>query len=379
MSDAGPSTLLCVSHLHWDFVWQRPQHLMSRFARHCPVIFVDPPEIVADITQPELQDRGHDGLVQLLRPRFPSSIIDTPGNSYPELWLRLLPRLLELAGPQPTMWVFSPLADYLVAAARPALGLAIYDCMDDLASFRGSPADMRQREDYLFSLVELAFTGGRSMYEAREGRHPNLHCFPSGVDIEHYRRGDDPATSVPAALASVPQPRLGYFGVLDERIDWPLIAAVAARRPDWHWALVGPTAKVAPEELPRAANIHYLGQQRYEDLPALLKGFDLATMPFALNDHTRFISPTKTTEYLAGGKPVISSSVPDVVATYTGIVELADGADAWISAVEVLLSESAAARQARFERAAPILERSLWNTIVDHMWQLMGEAKNQKA
>ena len=374
MSNAPAPTLLCLSHLNWDFVWQRPQHLMSRLARRCPVIFVDPPEISAEVDRPTLQERGEHGGVRVLRPLFPTALLDTPGHSYQELWLGLLPQTLALAGPRPILWVFSPLADYLVEAARPQLSLAIYDCMDDLASFRGSPASMREREDRLLAAADLAFTGGRSMYEARRGRHPDLHCFPSGVDVAHYAGARDPGTAVPAALEAIPAPRLGYFGVLDERIDWELIAEVAARRPDWHWALVGPTAKVDPEELPQAPNIHYLGQQQYADLPAFLRGFDVATMPFALNQATRFISPTKTTEYLAGGKPVISSSVPDVAATYTGIVEIADGAEAWAAGVERLLAEDAQARAARAERAAPILERSAWDDIAAQMWALITQA-----
>lgn len=378
MSNASAPTLLCLSHLSWDFVWQRPQHLMSRLARRCPVIFVDPPEITAEVELPILQERGEQAGVRVLRPLFPAGLIDSPGHSYQELWLSLLPQTLALAGPRPLLWVFSPLADYLVEAAGPELGLAIYDCMDDLASFRGSPASMREREDRLLAAADLAFTGGRSMYEARRGRHPDLHCFPSGVDVAHYAAAKSPATRVPAALEAIPAPRLGYFGVLDERIDWLMIAAVAARRPDWHWALVGPTAKVDPAELPQAANIHYLGQQRYEDLPAFLRGFDVATMPFALNQATRFISPTKTTEYLAGGKQVISSSVPDVVATYTDIVAIADGPDAWVAGVERLLAEGPAARQARAERADPILAQSAWDDIAAKMWALIQGALERR-
>ncbi len=373
MMQTQPLTLLCLSHLRWDHVWQRPQQLMSRFAQECRVIYVDPPDIQGDVARPYLQPQSHAAGVEVIRPIFSAQHLDTPGNSYKELWLQLLPEVLTMAGPNTILWVFSPLADYLVAATRPAVELAVYDCMDDLASFKDGTAEMRQREERLLSLVDLVFTGGHSMYEARKHRHPRVACFPSGVDVAHYRQVFDPATSIPAVAAAIPQPRLGYFGVLDERIDWPLIAELAERRPNWQWVLIGPTAKVEEADLPKAPNIHYLGQQQYRDLPAFLKSFDVATMPFALNEATRFISPTKTLEYLAGSKPVISSSVPDVVAFYTGIVAIADGADAWSAAVEDALSETLESGQSRLERAKPVLERSTWDSIAERMWSLMAE------
>ena len=179
-------------------------------------------------------------------------------------------------------------------------------------------------------------------------------------------------------MAHIPRPRLGYFGVLDERIDWPLIAELAYQQPNWHWVLVGPTAKVHPAEIPGGPNIHYLGQQQYADLPAFLKGFDIATMPFALNEATRFISPTKTLEYLAGGKPVISTSVPDVVAFYKEIVYLADGPAAWLQTVEQVLNTKVEQWQARWARAEAILQESSWDSIAGRMWALIADRLAQR-
>jgi glycosyltransferase involved in cell wall biosynthesis len=374
-------TLLCLCHLNWHHVWQRPQQLMSRFARYARVIYVDPPEIREDATEPHLARWESGSAVELLHPIFPGALIDDeegPGSdrftaSYEALWLQLLPGALREAGQNTILWVQSPLADYLVAEARPQVSLAVYDCMDELANFRFSPPGMKERERNLLDLVDLVFTGGYSMYEVRKDRHPRVHCFPSGVDIDHYRKVYDPATEIPEPVVGIPSPRLGYFGVLDERIDWPLIAGVAQQRPDWHWLLVGPIAKVNPAELPQAPNIHYLGQQAYEDLPAFLKSFDIATMPFALNEATRFISPTKTPEYLAGGRPVISTSVRDVVSLYEGIVTIADGVDEWLAAVPQVLEAPPEVRKAWFDRATPILERSQWDSTVEHMWALMME------
>jgi hypothetical protein len=311
-----------------------------------------------------------------VRPIFPDNLLDTPGHSFRELWLRLIPTVLQEAGDNIILWIFSPLADYLVDAAQEHVQVIVYDCMDDLASFRDGSEAMRQREAQMMQRVDVVFTGGRSMYEARKDRHAHVYCFPSGVDVQHYRQVEHPATTIPRAAAEVPQPRLGYFGVLDERIDWELIAAVAERRPTWHWLLVGPTAKVKQDDLPTGPNIHYLGQQSYAELPAFLKSFDIATMPFALNDATRFISPTKTLEYLAGGKDVISSSVPDVVATYQRIVTIVDGVDAWITAIEQLLKSSSVDRADRQERAQPLLEAGSWDGIAARMWAIIQERRN---
>lgn len=366
-----PLTLLCLSHLRWDHVWQRPQQVMTRFTKHCRVIYVDPPDIITDAKQPQLRELPSVDGVRILQPIFPASLLDTPGHSYQQLWLGLLPYVLAEAGSNTILWVYSPLADYLVAAARKQIRLAVYDCMDDLASFRDGTEEMRQREAQLLELVDLVFTGGRSMYEARKHRHLRVYCFPSGVDLNHYQRVYDPTLPEPASVSHVPRPRLGYFGVLDERIDWLLIAEIAMRQPAWQWVLVGPTAKVQPSELPVAPNIHYLGQQDYHDLPAFLKSFDLATMPFALNAATRYISPTKTLEYLAGGKDVISSSLPDVVTTYEDIVTIADGVEAWIAAIDRRLAATPDERAARLRRAQPLLQAGSWDGIADRMWALM--------
>lgn len=369
-------TLLCLSHLNWNHVWQRPQQLMSRFADSCRVIYVDPPEVRPGSEPPFLEERPGTDTVPVLRPIFPGSLLETSGHTYQSMWLSLLPTVLDIAGPDTILWVFSPLADYLVAATQKQVKLVVYDCMDDLASFKDGTAEMRVREAHLLTLADLVFTGGRSMYETRKDRHEHVYCFASGVDVQHYAA--DAARTTPATIAAIPQPRLGYFGVLDERIDWQLIATIAEQQPNWHWALIGPTVKVDPADLPQAPNIHYLGQQPYADLPDFLQSFDLAVMPFALNEATRFISPTKTLEYLAVGKLVISTSVPDVVATYQEIVSIADGADAWIAEIERLLSVPELERESRRRKSLPLLERGSWDGIAAHMWVLMQEGLGER-
>ncbi len=365
-------TLLCLAHLDWDNVWQRPQQVMTRLTTRYDVWYVDPPHISDAIDAPELCELYIDQGVRVLRPIFPAKQAAQP-DGYWEAWYSLLPDLLRRVGSETIMWVFSPYADGLVERAKSHIQLAVYDCMDDLASFRGASPEMHRRESNLLGLVDLVFTGGHSMYETRKERHPRVYCFPSGVDVAHYQQVQKEDTPIAAACVGIPHPQLGYFGVLDERIDWQLIAAVAACRPSWHWVLVGPTAKVDPSELPQAANIHYLGKQPYAELPTFLKSFDVATMPFALNEATTFISPTKTLEYLAGGKAVISSSVADVVAFYSEIVAIADGADAWISCVEVMLGAGPDELRGRNERAQPLLAANTWDAIATQMADLADE------
>lgn len=367
-----PLTLLFLAHLKWHHVWQRPQQLMTRFARRYRVIYVDPPALVEGVGAPELHDFGLDQGVRVLQPRFPADVGER-SDTYWHMWHGLLLSVLQQAGPSIVLWVSSPYVEQLLEQAQPSIRLAVYDCMDDLASFKDGGMEMRILEERLLSLVDLVFTGGYSMYQARKDRHPHVHCFPSGVDTKHYQQVHHRETPIAPQIASIPHPQLGYFGVLDERIDWELIREVGARRPQWHWLLVGPTAKVEPEALPNGDNIHYLGQQAYADLPGFLKSFDVAVMPFALNEATRFISPTKTLEYLAGGKWVISSPVPDVVAFYSEIVAIADGAEAWITAIEAMLAAPVKELQVRLERARPMLEASTWDAIAARMADLIDE------
>ncbi|MBA3947608.1 MAG: glycosyltransferase [Herpetosiphonaceae bacterium] len=367
------TALICLSHLRWDHVWQRPHHLMSRLAQYLPVIFVEEPWIGEwpGVHEAWLEERPGLPRVRVIRPLVPEELLDTPDNSYRAIFSRLFDQILQQAGPQPIIWEYTPMMVYL--AEQAGARLIVHDAMDELAQFRGAPADLRQREQQLMDISDIVFTGGRSLYEARKDRHPRVFCFPSGVDLDHYRQALDPNTTEPADVADLPHPRLGYFGVLDERLDWELIGAVAEARPQWQWIFVGPTAKIEPSDLPQLPNIRYLGQRSYNDLPAYLKSFDVATMPFAMNDATRYISPTKTLEYMAGHAPIVSTLVPDVVRSYGSLVRLADGLPAFIAAVEAALREAPAERQARIERELPVLAEHSWDGIADRMWQIMQE------
>jgi UDP-galactopyranose mutase len=227
---------------------------------------------------------------------------------------------------------------FVALAGQVAADAVVYDCMDELSAFRGAPPGMLEMERRLLARADLVFTGGRSLYEAKRDKHPAVHCLPSSIDARHFgqaRRG----LPAPAALAALPRPRIGFFGVVDERMDLDLVAGLAALRPGWSFCMIGPVAKIDPALLPRAPNIHWLGARDYRDLPAHLAQWDAGFMPFALNESTRFISPTKTPEFLAAGLPVVSTPVVDVVRDYgdPGLVEIARDAAGMAARIEAML------------------------------------------
>jgi UDP-galactopyranose mutase len=332
MSDV--MNIVCVSHLRWDFVFQRPQHLLSRAAKDGLVLYVEEP-IYAD-GEARIEVTAHSSGVMVAVPRLPHGL---SGPKHDIVQARLLRGAIDThVGPDYVLWYYTPMA--LPATTGLTAAAVVYDCMDELSAFAGAPRDLRAFEDELFRTADVVFTGGQSLYEAKRSRHANIHAFASSVDVAHFARART-WSGEPDDQASLPRPRLGFFGVIDERMDYPLLSGVAAARPEWHLVLVGPTAKVDLASLPRPANIHYLGPKSYADLPAYIAGWDVAILPFARNDATRFISPTKTPEYLAAGKPVVSTSIRDVVRPYgqQGLARIADTVDEFVAAVEAALRE----------------------------------------
>ena len=289
------------------------------------------------------------------------------------MYRRLIPGLVARDGlTDYTTWFFSPM--FLPAIERLAPALVVYDAMDELSLFKGASPVVAERERGLLRRADVVFTGGVSLGRAKARLHPNVHAVPSGVEVAHYQQALLPETRVPDDLAAVAGPRIGFFGVIDERLDPDLIAAVARARPDWSVVLVGPVRKIEEADLPRRANLHYLGQKAYRDLPAYVKGFDVCLMPFALNDATRFISPTKTLEYMAAHKPIVSTPVADVVGSYRGAVRIAGDPQAFVAEAQAALEEPEQARTARVVAERAILARSSWDTIVGRMDERMAQA-----
>ena len=299
-------TLLCFSHLRWDFVFQRPQHLMARFARSHRVLVWEEP-IFGDKGQPASLARRTDGAtgVEIIVPHLPEGL----SAQAIEETLRALLSGVDLGSGPLVRWYYTPMM--LPFSRQLQAACTVYDCMDELSAFRFAPPELVPLERELLAAADVVFTGGYSIWEAKRAAHPNIHPFPSAVDKQHFAAARG-AVGEPEDQADLPHPRFGYYGVVDERMDTSLLAAVADAHPEWSVVVVGPVVKIDPADLPRRPNLHYLGGRTYAELPAYLGGWDVAISPFAINEATRFISPTKTPEYLAGGRPVVSTAIVDV-------------------------------------------------------------------
>ena len=361
--------LVCLSHLRWDFVYQRPQHLLHRFARERRVFYVEEPVIGADRAHLaySLRDCG----VWVVMPHLPAGLTSTESD----VALRqLIDRLfIEQAIDSHVLWYYTPMAIPWTSHLEPVA--TVYDCMDELSAFQGASTDLREYEQQLFARADLVFTGGQSLYDAKRSRHPAVHLYPSSVDVDHFARART-LSGDPDDQRDIPRPRLGFYGVIDERMDIDLLAGIADLRPDWQIIMVGPVAKIDAATLPRNGNIHFLGPKHYAELPTYLAGWDVALLPFARNASTRFISPTKTPEYLAAGKPVVSTSIADVVRPYgeQRLVAIADTPAETVAAVEMLMSGDPGER---VRRADAFLAQTSWEQTWSGMSALIDAAVRQ--
>src|SRR4051812_14638086 len=356
---AGRFDVVCLSHVRWDFAYQRPQHLMARWGRTHRVLFVEEP--IMREGAPVMRVTSRENRVSVAVPFVPSGASRVESE---RIQGDLLAGLLDERGVERfLLWLYTPMVLPLTERLSPLA--TVYDCMDELSLFAEAPTELVERERGLLQRADVVFTGGHSLYRRKREHHARVYPFPSSVDSSHFGRARD-ALAEPADQRPIARPRLGFFGVIDERLDYELIARLADRRPDWQLVMVGPVAKIDAGRLPQRSNVHYLGAKPYSQLPAYLAGWDVAVMPFAENDATRFISPTKTLEYLAGGRQVVSTPIADVVEPYasSGLVHAARGVDAFVEACERAL------------RAAPDgwadgVERTLSETSWDETFSRM--------
>lgn len=350
-------TILVFSHLRWNFVYQRPQHLLTRMAGWARVLFVEEP-IYAPEAEPSWKHSRPAPDLLVCQPQTPVAAAGFHPDQHSAL-VPLLKRLLrdEQAG-DVLAWLYTPLALPLAQAVRPRR--LVYDCMDELSAFLHAPRALLEQERALLEQADLVFTGGPSLYRAKRDRHPRVYCFPSSVDADHFRQARAGLPEAPEQ-ADLPHPRLGFYGVIDERLDLQLLAALADAHPEWSLVLVGPVVKIDPQTLPRRPNIRYLGQRRYEDLPRFLAGWDVCLLPFARNEATRFISPTKTLEYMAAERPIVSTPIADVAEPYGQIVYLGDTSEAFVAACAQALASGPAERAERAERMRAVLASTSWD------------------
>lgn len=369
----GTTPLICFSHLRWSFVWQRPQHLLTRMARKRLVYVVEEPVFDELTPFPSLRVTEDAG-VTILTPSLPSRLGFSGGfGSAANAYIRsLLTQFFasETGTIDATAWYYTPMALGALPSNVTA-DIVVFDAMDELSNFLGAPEDLKTRENLLLRSADLVFAGGPGLYERRKHLNAHVHCFPSGVDAAHFSAKSDTPLSDIAALG---RPVIGFYGVLDERIDFGLLESIATMRPEWSLALIGPVAKIDERDLPRRDNIHYFGMRTYGELPAYLECFDAAILPFAINDATKFISPTKTLEYLAGGKPIVSTPIKDVMDLYGSVVGIASTPADFVDAIERLWGESEQARTERSRRTRSVLARHDWDVIAANMEQLMNDA-----
>lgn len=357
MKDFEGMDVICFSHLRWNFVYQRPQHLMSRLAKRNRVFFLEEPEFDEGIYYDVVK---HSENLWVIVPHLPRTMDESSRIDHQREFLLRFVSNMNVR--RYAAWYYTPMALLISDHLQPEV--TIYDCMDELSAFKFAPQALKQLELKLLQKADVVFTGGQSLYEAKKDQHHNIYPFPSSIDFNHFFQART-LRNEPYDQQSIPHPRFGFYGVIDERMDLQLLKDVATARRDWHFILIGPVVKISEPDLPRLDNIHYLGKKEYNQLPSYLAGWDVAIMPFALNESTRFISPTKTPEYLAAGKPVISTPISDVMKQYSKVVHFANTASDFIKVAEEDIETSSTWLQA----VDNILSENSW----DKTWALMEE------
>lgn len=343
--------MIVFCHLRWDFVYQRPQHIISRMSDHYKILVIEEPIHHDGKSSYDLEEINPN--LTILKPKV---------NSIPEI--RNVLQLLNLQEIE-IAWFYSPAFVDLLPYLK--INTIIYDCMDELSQFKGASLELRAQEKLLLQEADLVFTGGKSLYEAKSKLSSEVHCFPSSVDVPHFNKASE-TIKIPADIKNIKKPIVGYIGVIDERIDLPLINETAQLMPEVSFVMIGPLAKIRDEDLPRGSNIHYLGMKQYDELPGYLKAFDIAMMPFALNESTEFISPTKTLEYMAADKPIISTAIKDVVRDYSKALDVISNAEEFSQAISGVLQAENTHDSARFEA---ILKKTSWDATVGKMMELL--------
>ncbi len=313
--------IIVFCHLRWDFVYQRPQHIISRLAKEYKILVVEEPIGIYSSEKSYFKVREIATNIHICQP-----LVQNLGQVGAYL-KKHLPKTSFAIG-----WFYS--AAFVSVLNSLDFDTVVYDCMDELTLFKGASPELLEQENVLLSACDIVYTGGKSLYESKAKRHHNVHCFPSSVEVDHFSNGTSQHTQRPWDLEKISAPIIGYYGVIDERIDLDLLKEIAAKRPDCAFVMIGPLCKIEEKDLPTAGNIHYLGMKSYEELPQYLHFFDIAMMPFALNDSTRFISPTKTLEYMAANKPIISTKIKDVARSYSNCVNLIDDATGFSAAID---------------------------------------------
>lgn len=352
----GQYDLVVFSHLRWDFVYQRPQHIISRMSNFYKILFVEEPIPYTAEQKDKARITKVSKQLSIFQPMV-DSITDTG---------KILKEYISNTS-IPIAWFYS--AAFVQVLNEFKFDRIVYDCMDELSLFKGASEQIRVQERYLMSEADVVFTGGKSLYEAKSKIHSNVYCFPSSVDRLHFEKALN-GIEIPPDMA-LTKPIIGYYGVIDERIDLELLDKSATIPPEASFVMIGPVVKIDPNDLPRHSNIHYLGMKSYAMLPHYLKGFDIAMMPFALNDSTKFISPTKTLEYMAAKKPIISTPIYDVVRDYSHCVSVVNNADEFCREIKKTMRATDKDIKRQAQNFENILNETSWDKTVQQMHKIV--------
>jgi glycosyltransferase involved in cell wall biosynthesis len=383
LKTATPNNYPIIVHCHlcWDWVWQRPQQFISRISRRHPVLFVETlgpdPTLVAPYVR--LHYHADHPNVTRVRLQFPmwrwgdEAYVD---NTRRELVKDTLRGPLAGQFKNPVQWFYDPMTVRAFAGQMGEIG-TVYDCMDEYSKFSEAHPEVSKRELELLARADVVFAGGRKLWESKRRHNDNCHFYGCGVDSAHFGRALDARTTVPHDLKRVKKKAaLGFFGVVDERMDYELVTKLADADPQWSIVMVGPVLKVKEQGLPERPNLHWLGSRDYSQLPSYCKGFDVCLMPFALNQATEYINPTKALEYMAAGRPVVSTKVPDVVSNFGNIAKIGSSHEEFISLCRQAINEP---DQGAIERGLERAADSTWDRIVEQMEDHIDKALAKKS
>ena len=369
ITQPAPFPIIVHSHLGWDWVWQRPQQYLSRFSQggH-PVLFVEGPQPVAGLQKATVEVRAVSEFPNLAVLRMQMPAARWGDGAWVDKERRRLVQEV-LAGPlglryrEPVQWFYDPMAVTAFAGHMDEQAI-VFDCMDQLSQFRHAPKELIRRERELLAIADVVFGGGPKIASEKIKYNANTHSFGCGVDSAHFAKARSKRTRVPADIANLPGPVFGFFGVVDERMDYELIAKLADAQPDGSVVIIGPMTKIEPTTLPQRPNLHWLGARDYQQLPAYVRGFDVCLMPFAINEHTEFINPTKALEYMATGRPIVSTAIEDVVLQFADVVKIADSHEEFLA---FCAAAPAAPDTVAIKRGLALAKRNSWEANVAAM------------
>jgi glycosyltransferase involved in cell wall biosynthesis len=368
-------SIIVHSHLKWDWVWQRPQQFLSRLSKKHRVLFIESPDAVDGLAASKVALREVDDYpnVVVLQMQMPASQLadrEWADNERRRLLQSVLAGPLGRSFQSVVQWFYDPMAVTAFAGQMNERAI-VYDCMDQLSQFKFAPPELVRRERELLALADVVFAGGPKIWEEKRKYNSNCFSYGCGVDLAHFAQAREQDCVVPADVRDLPGPTFGYIGVVDERLDYDLIDKLAKANSTGSVVMVGPSTKVDPAMLPRRANIHWLGGRDYSLLPNYAKAFNVCLMPFALNEATEFINPTKALEYMATATPIVSTPIRDVVRQFSDIVSVAASPTEFIAACARAAKQP---DQSAIRGGVELARKNSWESIVRKLQAHIEEA-----